>query len=103
MVSWLLRDRPPDELHRLAFPVVSGCGKRLLAEPGGKMSLKLAAAAAFETGVLNLIYAGHDHRQFRFRPVMGRWRTGTCPASSGIRPAGSGSGWSPSTAPRWPR
>jgi hypothetical protein len=58
MVSWLLRDRPPDELHRLAFPVVSGCGKRLLAEPGGKMSLKLAAAAAFETGVLNLTCAG---------------------------------------------
>lgn len=58
MVSWLLRDRPPDELRRLAFPVVSGCGKRLLAEPGGKMSLKLAVAAAFETGVLNLTCAG---------------------------------------------
>jgi hypothetical protein len=58
MVSWLLRDRPPDVLHRLAFPVVSGCGKRLLAEPGGKMSLKLAAAAAFEDGVLKLTCAG---------------------------------------------
>ena len=37
---------------------MSGCGKRLLAEPGGKMSLKLAVAAAFETGVLNLTCAG---------------------------------------------
>ena len=47
MVSWLLRDRPPDELHRLAFPVVSARGRRLLADPGGKMSLKLAVAAAY--------------------------------------------------------
>ena len=58
MVSWLLRDRLSGELRRLALPAVSGCGKRLLAEPGGKMSLKLAVAAAFETGVLNLTCAG---------------------------------------------
>ena len=34
LVSWLLRERPPDELHLLVVLVVPGCGKRLLAEPG---------------------------------------------------------------------
>jgi hypothetical protein len=36
---------------------VHGRGKRLLAEPGDKVPLKLAASAAFETGVLDLTYA----------------------------------------------
>ena len=36
LASWLPRDRPPDDLHLLAFPIVSGCGKRVFAEPGGK-------------------------------------------------------------------
>jgi hypothetical protein len=37
LVSWPLRERPLDELHLLGFPVVRGCGKRLLAEPGDKV------------------------------------------------------------------
>lgn len=37
-------------------PVVLGRGKRLLAEPGHKVPLKLVDPPAFETGVLNLTY-----------------------------------------------
>ena len=45
-----------DELHLLVFPVVLGHGKRLFADPGEKVPLKLADSAAFETGVLSLTY-----------------------------------------------
>jgi hypothetical protein len=38
-------------------PVVHGRGKRLLAEPGDKVPLKLGDPAAFQTGVLTLTYA----------------------------------------------
>jgi hypothetical protein len=36
---------------------VLGYGKRLLAEPGDTVPLKLVDSAAFETGVLNLTCA----------------------------------------------
>jgi hypothetical protein len=36
---------------------VHGHGKRLLAEPGDKVPLKLGDPAAFQTGVLTLTYA----------------------------------------------
>jgi dihydrofolate reductase len=57
LVSWLLREGLLDELHLLVFPVVLGSGKRLFAESGDKVPLKLVDSAAFETGVLNLSYA----------------------------------------------
>jgi dihydrofolate reductase len=57
LVGWLLREGLLDELHLLVFPVVLGHGKRLFAEPGGKVPLKLVDSAVFETGVLNLTYA----------------------------------------------
>jgi len=50
---------------------VHGRGKRLLAEPGDKVPLKLTASAAFETGVLNLTYPGHDPWQFQAPPGDG--------------------------------
>jgi len=56
LVSWLLREGLLDELHLLVFPVVLGHGKRLFADPGGKVPLKLTGSAAYETGVLNLTY-----------------------------------------------
>ena len=57
LVSWLLREGLLDELHLLVFPVVLGHGKRLFAEPGGEVPLKLAGSAAYETGVVHLTYA----------------------------------------------
>jgi dihydrofolate reductase len=57
LVSWLLREGLLDELHLLVFPVVLGRGKRLFAEPGEKLPLKLLDSAAFETGVVHLTYA----------------------------------------------
>jgi dihydrofolate reductase len=57
LVTWLLREGLLDELHLLVFPVVLGHGKRLFAEPGDKVPLKLTGSAAFETGVLSLAYA----------------------------------------------
>jgi dihydrofolate reductase len=57
LVGWLLREGLLDELHLLVFPVVLGGGKRLFAEPGDKLPLKLADSTVFETGVLNLTYA----------------------------------------------
>ena len=40
-----------------------------------------------------------------YSQVIDEWLlvTGTCPASSGIPPGGSGSGWSPSMARAWRR
>jgi dihydrofolate reductase len=43
-----------DELHLLVFPVVLGHGKRLFADLGDTVPLKLTDSAAFDTGVLNL-------------------------------------------------
>jgi dihydrofolate reductase len=57
LVSWLLREGLLDELHLLVFPVVLGHGKRLFAEPGDKVPLKLAGSATYETGVVHLTYA----------------------------------------------
>jgi dihydrofolate reductase len=57
LVGWLLREGLLDELHLLVFPVVLGGGKRLFAEPGDRLPLKLVDSAIFETGVLNLTYA----------------------------------------------
>jgi dihydrofolate reductase len=57
LVSWLLREGLLDELHLLVFPVVLGHGKRLFAEPGGKLPLKLVDSATFATGVVHLTYA----------------------------------------------
>ena len=46
-------------------------GRRLLAEPGDKVPLKLVDSAAFETGVLKLTYAGACFPgSSRLRPVM---------------------------------
>jgi len=56
LVSWLLREGLLDELRLLVFPVVLGHGKRLFAEPGDKVPLKLIDSAAFGTGVLSLAY-----------------------------------------------
>lgn len=56
LVAWLLREGLLDELHLLVFPVVLGHGKRLFADPGDTVPLKLTDSAAFDTGVLNLTY-----------------------------------------------
>lgn len=56
LVSWLLREGLVDELHLLVFPVVLGHGKRLFAEPGDQVPLKLLDSAAYETGVVHLTY-----------------------------------------------
>jgi dihydrofolate reductase len=57
LVSSLLREGLLDELHLFVFPVVLGPGKRLFAEPGDKLPLKLIDSATFETGVVHLTYA----------------------------------------------
>jgi dihydrofolate reductase len=57
LVSSLLRDGLLDELHLFVFPVVLGSGKRLFAEPGGKLPLKLLDSVTYETGVVHLAYA----------------------------------------------
>ena len=57
LVSSLLREGLLDELHLFVFPVVLGSGKRLFAEPGGKLPLNLLNSATFGTGVVQLSYA----------------------------------------------
>jgi dihydrofolate reductase len=57
LVSSLLREGLLDELHLFVFPVVLGSGKRLFAEPGDRLPLRLVDSATFETGVVHLIYA----------------------------------------------
>ena len=57
LVSWLLREGLLGELHLLVFPVVQGHGKRLFAEDGKQVPLKLVNSETFQTGVLNLTYA----------------------------------------------
>ena len=57
LASWLLREGLLDELHLFVFPVVLGSGKRLFAEPGGKLPVKLTGSATFGTGVVHLTYA----------------------------------------------
>ena len=56
LVGWLLREGLLDELHLLVFPVVLGHGKRLFAEVGDKVPLKLLDSAKYETGVIHLTY-----------------------------------------------
>ena len=57
LISWLLREGLLDELHLLVFPVVQGHGKRLFAEDGKQVPLKLVNSETFQSGVLNLTYA----------------------------------------------
>jgi dihydrofolate reductase len=56
LVSWLLQEGLVDELHLMVFPVVLGQGKRLFAEPGDQVPLKLLDSASYETGVVHLTY-----------------------------------------------
>jgi dihydrofolate reductase len=56
LVSSLLREGLLDELHLSVLPVVLGSGKRLFAESGDKLPLRLIDSATFETGVLQLTY-----------------------------------------------
>ena len=58
LVSWLLRHGLLDRLDLLVFPVVLGHGKRLFAEPGDKVPLKLLDSATYESGVIHLTYTG---------------------------------------------
>ena len=44
----------------MVFPVVLGSGKRLFAEGEARLSLKLAAAQTFSTGVQSLTYTPAD-------------------------------------------
>jgi dihydrofolate reductase len=57
LVSWLLRAGLLDELHLLTFPVVLGHGKRLFADAGEQLPLKLVDSATFATGVVHLTYS----------------------------------------------
>jgi hypothetical protein len=56
LVSWLLGECLLEQVRLFVFPVAPGRGKRLLAESATKVPLKLAASAAFETGMLNLTH-----------------------------------------------
>lgn len=72
-VSWLLRERPLDELHLLVFPVMPGHGKRLLAAPADKVPLKPAASAAREDRRAQpQLRQGQTPGSSRLRPVTGR-------------------------------
>jgi len=57
LVSWLLREGLLDELHLLVFPVVRGHRKRLFAEEGKQVRLKLVNSETFQTGVLSHTYS----------------------------------------------
>lgn len=56
LIRSLLRDNLLDELHLLVHPVIVGSGKRLFEEIGERVSLRLADAQTFSTGVLHLTY-----------------------------------------------
>jgi dihydrofolate reductase len=56
LIGWLLREGLLDELSVLQFPVVVGSGKRLFADPGGQVPLKLVESRTVDTGVLSLRY-----------------------------------------------
>ena len=58
LVAWLLREGLLDELHLLVFPVVLGHGKRLFADPGGTVPLKLTGSAGRESAGRNRFGAG---------------------------------------------
>ena len=57
LVGWLLREGLLDELRLLVFPVVQGHGKRLFAEEGKQVPLKLVTSETFPAGVLSLTYS----------------------------------------------
>ncbi len=52
LVRWLLRERLVDELWLTIVPLVLGSGKRLFADDGNKLPLKLADSKTSKTGVL---------------------------------------------------
>lgn len=52
LVRWLLRERLLDELRLTIVPLVVGSGKRLFADDGTKVPLKLADSKTSKTGVL---------------------------------------------------
>jgi len=56
LVRSLLRDGLLDELRLMVPPIVLGSGKRLFPDGSEQMSLKLADAKTFSTGVLYLTY-----------------------------------------------
>ncbi len=60
LVRSLLQATLLDELWLMVFPVVLGSGKRLFAEGEARLSLKLAAAQTFSTGVQSLTYTPAD-------------------------------------------
>jgi len=59
LVTSLLREGLPDELHLLVHPIVVGTGKRLF-DDGPQVPLRLTDSQTFSTGVLHLIYERAD-------------------------------------------
>jgi dihydrofolate reductase len=60
LVRSLLAAGLVDELRLLVHPIVVGSGKRLFADDGRQVPLKLADSQVFTTGVLNLTYVPAD-------------------------------------------
>ena len=56
LVQWLLRENLLDRLYLLIDPIVVGTGKRLFAQDGGQVPLRLVDSRTFGTGVLFLTY-----------------------------------------------
>jgi dihydrofolate reductase len=56
LVRAMLADGLVDELHLFVFPLTLGGGKRLFADDGPTAKLTLAAAEAYESGVVHLGY-----------------------------------------------
>ena len=56
LVRLLLRDGLLDELRLMVHPIVSGRGKRLFEEGGGRKALELVNSKTFGTGVVSLAY-----------------------------------------------
>ena len=56
LVRALIREGLLDQLQLMIFPIVLGSGKRLFAEDGNQVQLKLADSRATKTGVLLVRY-----------------------------------------------